>query len=157
MGRTDSLEKTLMLGKTEGRRRDNRTWDGWMASLTQWTWIWVNSGSWWWTRRPGMLQFMGSQRVRHDWATELNWILQPSFCHIFLLLCVLPDNFILLTLLILYLEVTQSSFKGWKQKVCYFITVVKYLRQGKIYIQHSSPLPLLVSLTWCPLPYLFLL
>ena len=44
-----------------------------MASLTQWTWVWVDSGSWWWTGRPGVLQFMGSQRVRHDWATELNW------------------------------------------------------------------------------------
>ena len=42
-------------------------------SLTRWTWIWVNSGSWWWTGRPGVLRFMGSQRVRHDWATELNW------------------------------------------------------------------------------------
>ena len=68
------FEKTLMLGKIEGgRRRDNRGWDGWMASLTQWTWVWVNSGSWWWTGRPGMLQSMGSQRVRHDWVTELNW------------------------------------------------------------------------------------
>ena len=45
----------------------------WMASLTQWTWVCVNSGSWWWTRRPGVLRFMGSQRVRHDWVTELNW------------------------------------------------------------------------------------
>ena len=52
---------------------DNRGWDGWMASLTQWTWVWVNSGNWWWTRRPGMLQSMGSQRVRQDWATELDW------------------------------------------------------------------------------------
>ena len=51
---------------------NNRRWDGWMASLTQWTWVWVNSGSWWWTGRPGMLQSMGSQRVRHDWVTELN-------------------------------------------------------------------------------------
>ena len=51
---------------------DNRGWDGWMASLTQWTWVWVNSGSWWWTRRPGVPRFMRSQRVRHDWATELN-------------------------------------------------------------------------------------
>ena len=56
-----------------GGEGDNRGWDGWMASLTQWTWVWVNSGSWWWTGRPGVLQFMGSQRVRHDWATELNW------------------------------------------------------------------------------------
>ena len=52
---------------------DNRGWDGWMASPTQWTWVWMNSGSWWWTRRPGVLRFMGSQRVGHDWATELNW------------------------------------------------------------------------------------
>ena len=52
---------------------DDRGWDGWMASLTQWTWVWVNSGGWWWTGRPGMLQSMESQRVRHEWVTELNW------------------------------------------------------------------------------------
>ena len=74
IGRTDSFERTLMLGKIEGGGEgDDRGWDGWMASPTQWTWISVNSGSWWWTGRPGMLQFMGLQRVRHDWATELNW------------------------------------------------------------------------------------
>ena len=56
-----------------GGEGDNRGWDGWMASPTQWTWVWVNFGSWWWTGRPGMLQFMESQRVGHDWATELNW------------------------------------------------------------------------------------
>ena len=73
MWRADSLEKTLMLGKIEGRRRrDDRGWDGWMAPLTRWTWVWVNSRSWLWTGRPGMLQSVGSQRVRHDWATELN-------------------------------------------------------------------------------------
>ena len=69
MRRVDSLEKTLMLGGIGGRRRrDNRGWDGWMASLNRWTWVWVNSGSWWWTGRPGVLQFMGSQRIGHDWA-----------------------------------------------------------------------------------------
>ena len=52
---------------------DDRGWDGWMASLTQWMWVWVSSGSWWWIGRPGVLQFMGSQRVGHDWATELDW------------------------------------------------------------------------------------
>ena len=57
-----------------GGEGDDRGWEGWMASPTQWTWVWVDTGSWWWTGRPGMLQFMGSQRVRHDWATELNWI-----------------------------------------------------------------------------------
>ena len=56
-----------------GGEGDNRGWDGWMASLTWCTWVWVNSGSWWWTGRPGVLQFMGSQTVGHDWATELNW------------------------------------------------------------------------------------
>ena len=49
-------------------------WDDWMASRTRWTWVWVNSGRWWWTGRPGVLWSMGSQRVGHDWATELNWI-----------------------------------------------------------------------------------
>ena len=74
IGRTDPLEKTMMLRKIEGsRRRDRRGWDGWMISPTQWTWVWVHSRSWWWTGRPGVLQSMGSQRVRHDWATELNW------------------------------------------------------------------------------------
>ena len=60
-------------GLRAGGEGDDRRWDGWMASLTQWTWVWVNSRSWWWTGRPGVLQFMGSQRVGHDWATELNW------------------------------------------------------------------------------------
>ena len=55
-----------------GGERDDRGWDGWMASPTQWTWVWVNSESWWWTGRPGMLQSMGSWRVGHDWATEPN-------------------------------------------------------------------------------------
>ena len=53
---------------------DDRAWDDCMASLTRWTWVWVNSGSWWWTGRPGVLRFMGSQIVRHDWVTELNWM-----------------------------------------------------------------------------------
>ena len=56
-----------------GGEGDDRGWDGWMASPTQWTWVWVSSRSWWWTGEPGMLQSMGSQSVGHDWATELNW------------------------------------------------------------------------------------
>ena len=71
--------KSWLIGKNSDAGRDwgqeekrDRGWDGWMASLTRWTWIWVNSGSWWWTGRPGMLWFMGSQRVGHDWATELS-------------------------------------------------------------------------------------
>ena len=56
-----------------GGEGDDRGWDGWMASRTQWMRVWVNSGSWRWTGRPGVLRFMGSQRVGHDWVTELNW------------------------------------------------------------------------------------
>ena len=74
MGRVDSLEKTLMLGGIEGRRRRGRQRMRWLDGITDLiTWVWVNSGSWWWTGRPGVLWFMGSKRVRHDWATELNW------------------------------------------------------------------------------------
>ena len=77
--RTDSMEKTLRWErlKTEG---DDTGWDGWMASPTWWTWIWVNSRSWWWTGKPGVLQSMGSQRVGHDWATELNWTDSSTLC-----------------------------------------------------------------------------
>ena len=56
-----------------GGEGDDRGWDGWMASPTQWTWVWVASGSWWWTGKPGVLWSMGSQRVGHNWVTELNW------------------------------------------------------------------------------------
>ena len=74
MWRINSLEETLMLGGIGGRGEgDDRGWNGWMASPTQWTWVSVNSGSWWWTGRPGVLWFMGLQRVGHDWVTELNW------------------------------------------------------------------------------------
>ena len=89
IGRTDAEAETLILwppdvkswliGKDPDAGKDWRQekettealWDGWMASPTQWTGVWVNSGSWWWTGRPGVLQ--GSQKVGHDWATELNW------------------------------------------------------------------------------------
>ena len=74
-----------------GGEGDDRGWDGWMASLTWWTWVWVNSGRWWWTGRPGVLRFTGSQRVEQDWVTELNWTEQclfifnihiPHTCHL---------------------------------------------------------------------------
>ena len=76
MWSADSFEKTLMLGKIKGRRRGwqrTRWLEGITDSRLNGTWVWVNSGSWWWTGSPGMLQFMGSQRVRHDRVTELNW------------------------------------------------------------------------------------
>ena len=71
MWSADLLEKSLMQGKIEGRRRrDNRAWDGWMASSTRWTWVWANSRRWWWTRKTDVLQFMRSQIVGHDWVAE---------------------------------------------------------------------------------------
>ena len=79
--------KSWLIGKDPDAGRDwgagegdDQGWDGWMASLTRRTWGWVNSGSWWWTGRPGVLRFMGSQRVGHDWATELNWYLVNVSC-----------------------------------------------------------------------------
>ena len=59
--------------KVGGKGDDRGGWDGWMASPTQWTWVWVSSRSWWWTGKPGVLQSMGLQRAGHNWATELNW------------------------------------------------------------------------------------
>ena len=90
IGRTDSEaeaailwlpdEKNWLIGKDPdavrlrvGEERDDRGWDGWMASPTWWTWVWASSRSWWWTGKSGEVQPMGSQRVGHDWVTELNW------------------------------------------------------------------------------------
>ena len=64
------LYATLLKSGGEG---DNKERDGWMASLTRWTWVWASSGSWWWTEQSGVLQSIGLQRVRYDWVTELNW------------------------------------------------------------------------------------
>ena len=86
MRRADSFEKTLMLGKIEGkRRRDDRGWDDWMASLTRWTWLWANSGRYWRTGKPGVLQSMGSQRDGHNWAAQQQqwinrWVKECVYC-----------------------------------------------------------------------------
>ena len=75
MQRNDSSEKSVVLGNTEGRRR--RGWQRmrWLDGIIdpRWTWVWASSRSWWWPRKPGVLQSMGSQRIRHNQATELNW------------------------------------------------------------------------------------
>ena len=88
MRRVDSLEKTVMLGGIGGRRWG---WQRmrWLDGMSPW--VWVNSGSWWWTGRPGMLQFMGSQRVGHDWATELNWT-EDHCCETFCRLVIMTQR-----------------------------------------------------------------
>ena len=74
MPRTDALKRPWCWEWLKaGEEGDDRGWDGWMASLTQWTWVWVSSRSWWWIGKPGVPQSMGLQRGGHDWATELNW------------------------------------------------------------------------------------
>ena len=84
MRRPNSLENSLMLERLKAGDRDDegkrrRSWDVWMASPTRWTWVWASSRSWWWTGKPGVLQSMGLQRVRHDWVTELNWIKKSAW------------------------------------------------------------------------------
>ena len=106
-------------GLWAGREGDDRGWDGWMASPTQWAWVWVNSRSLWLTGRPGMLRFMGLQRVRHDWATELNWTelkgLFPERLEIkgalFLLICTVGKR-ALLTALVLREELRDSKVES---------------------------------------------
>ena len=81
MWRVDSVEKPWFWeGLGAGGEGDDRGWDGWMASPTRWAWVGVNSGSLWWMGRPGMLQFMGSQRARHDLVTEPNWTEEHFIC-----------------------------------------------------------------------------
>ena len=82
--RADSFEKTLCWERLKaGREGDDRGWDGWMASLAQCIWVWINSRSWWWTGKPGMLQFTGPQRVGQDWTSEQNWTAgKESPCHV---------------------------------------------------------------------------
>ena len=76
MRRPDSLERPWCWERLKtGGEGDNRGWDGWMASPTQWAWVWASSGNWWWAGRPGVLQCMGWQRVGHDWATDLSLFL----------------------------------------------------------------------------------
>ena len=99
-----------------GSRR-RRGWDGWMASLTRWTWIWVNSGSWWWTGRPGVLQFMGSQRVGHDWGTDLIW--SEGKCGHLLLDHHLP----------LFLTALNSFFQ-----ICHFRNPENYRKSGSVFL-----------------------
>ena len=114
--RADSLKKTLMLVKTEQkRRRANRGWDGWIASLTQWTWVWTNSGREWRTGKPAVLQAMGSQRVRHNLATEYHYYFIITKCYNYCtpLNEVQRDYFCLEKLGKLSQSAFSSGFKKW--------------------------------------------
>ena len=123
MRRADLLEKTLMLGGIgAGGEGDDRGWDGWMASPTRWTWVWVNSGSWWWTGRPRVLWFMGSQRVGHDWATELNW-----FSQIYLIKLFIPK----LLVFALYLSFSPQCYS-------YYLTLILSISLCYFYFLRSS-------------------
>ena len=113
MWRADSLEKTLMLGMIEGwRRRDDRGWDGWMASPSQWSCVCVNSGGWWCTGRPGVLPLVGSPRVEDNRATALNWTeslsTAPTLCFAGLKLAVLT----------LHIKVTENHVCRETQTKC---------------------------------------
>ena len=133
MWRADFFEKTLMLGKSEGRRRRyDRWWDGWMASPTQWTWVWVDSGSWWWTGRPGMLRFTGLQRVGHDWATELNWTeLHSNMC------MSIPAS-----------QFTLPSFLPGNCKLIFYICDSRHLTFKMIIRFHISHTVFILSSVW---------
>ena len=99
-----------------GGEGDNRGWDGWMASLTQWTWVWVSSRSWWWTGRSGMLQSRGSQGVRYDWVTELSdWFLY-NFIYFSKVVVICPILFLILVIWVFFLPWSLSL------KLCYFLT-----------------------------------
>ena len=105
IGRTDAEAETLILWPPDvkklthlkrpwcwerlkaGGQGDDKGWEGWMASLMRWTWVWVSSRNWWWTGKPGVLQSMGSQRVGHDWPTEPNYCCTGALVHINIIIC----------------------------------------------------------------------
>ena len=137
--RADTLEKTLKLGKIEGRRRrgPQRT-RCWMASSTQWTWVWATSGRWWRTGKPGVLQSMGFLRVRHDWVTEEQ---QCTGAYFKISLWYLREVF-----LCIFVVVFDFTGQLWPHHH-YYAELVKYsnlyLFVEKLHIQKYSSLPCL--------------
>ena len=130
MQKATTLEKTLMLeGKGE---RDDRGWGGWMASLTQWTWVWANSRRQWRIGNPGMLQSKGLQTVGHYWETELNWYIQNIFLTIFL-----PLPFLLPSILgIIWMMNSGGQTYVWWGKMYYWHVRICFLLSN-------------TSATWC--------
>ena len=131
MWRVDSLERLWCWeGLRAGGKWDDRGWDGRMASPTRWTWVWVNSRCWWWRGRPGVLQFMGSQRVRHDWATELNW---PDTC---------IRKYNVSTFRLYYSKIWQRMVYSICQLV-YPLLQNSYIPPSKTYFFHQNYIPLI--------------
>ena len=127
---------------------DDRGWDGWMASLTWWTWVWVDSRSWWWTGRPGVLWFTGLQRVVHDWATELNWtdyqLIEQLFNLYWLCFSILYE-LLVQTSCHFFLLLRSSGFcTGFIRTHC----IVKYLNSLS-YTVDSFPSVVIFSLPFC--------
>ena len=131
-------------GLGAGGEGDDRGWDGWMASLSRWTWVWVNSRSWWWTGRPGVLWFMRSQRVGHYWATELNWTelrllflacRRSSSCYVlpwsFLCVCI-PDVSMCIQILFSYKDISQNSLEPTLTAFFNLITSLKALSPNTV-------------------------
>ena len=125
-----------------GGEGDDRGWDVWMASPTWWTCVWVNSGSWWWTGRPGVLRFMGCQRVGHDWATELNWTVLFSILdffvyktNLYLSDCPCPSHWMELgshfNLTCTSLSACNSCPIAYNMLICFSSTQVKPLKKKK--------------------------
>jgi len=120
-------------GLGAGGEGDDRGWDGWMASLTWWTWVWVNFRSWWWTGRPGVLQFMGSQRVGHNWATELNWTEEAFYSYVVQVVDLAEGIKLRLSCLFLLLELWRMNFKweDWRWETCCRILTARWQSSGQ--------------------------
>ena len=143
MQRTDSVERPWCWERLKaGGEGDDRGWNGWMASLTLWTWIWASSGSWWWTGKPGVLQSMGLQSVRHDWGTELelNWILHGTSLPLYITSSKISVTVILQNCVSLFLQPVWSiSFYGLFL-TCIYCSIMKDSDQIEIkYQDHSHP------------------
>ena len=122
-------------GLGAGGEGDDRVWDGWIASPTRYTWVWVNSGSWWWTGRPGVLRFMGLQIVGYDWSTELNWTEQLYCCYVEMNSKWLADGWTLRIEFILTLEIPLSIKFANRTFTLFWKHSVLYLSWGE---EHTS-------------------